>query len=248
MFMTSLCTSFYQFFLAQGFLLGVGIACLFTPAIATINLTFRRSRGLALGIVVSGSSLGGVIWPILLRYLLQNIGFGWTIRIAAFMMLGLCGIACLTVRRQPIPVSQSPASRAPIDLASIFRNVELMVLAAALFFIYLGLFAPFFYVASYTISLGLNANMAFYMIAILNAASVFGRLIPGFLADKYGAYNLFIVASGTSAIVVLCWSTATSIAGIAIWSAAYGFSSGVSQNELCAPRNQKTDADNHRPS
>lgn len=227
-FMTSLCTQFYQFFLAQGLVLGLGIACLFCPAISTITLYFRRARGLALGIVVSGSSLGGVVWPIALKNLLERVGFGWTVRIAGFIMIGLCGIACLTVRA---PISLGPKNEKPKMDFSVAKDPALMILSAALFFVYLGLFAPFFFVTPYTISLGLDSSMAFYMISILNASSLVGRLLPGYLADIYGPYNLFIIASSTSAIVALCWVKATTIAGIVVWCLAYGFCSGVSH--LC---------------
>lgn len=79
MFMTSLCKVYYQFLLAEGFLLGISIAFLFCPAMATIPLYFKANRGFALGIAVSGSSLGGIIWPIALKCLLVEVGLaGWS--------------------------------------------------------------------------------------------------------------------------------------------------------------------------
>ena len=77
--MASLCTEYYQSFLAQGLLLGSSMSFLFTPALATVSRFFARHRGLALGITVSGSFIGGVIWPIMLDRLLNDHGvsFGW---------------------------------------------------------------------------------------------------------------------------------------------------------------------------
>ena len=96
-FMTSLCKEFYELFLAQGFLLGVGICLVLLPAFVNVTYHFRASRSVAMGIVVAGSSLGGVIWPIALHKLLGEVGFGWAVRIAAFIMIPLLGLAILAV-------------------------------------------------------------------------------------------------------------------------------------------------------
>ena len=105
--MISLCHEYYQFFLAQGFLLGIGQAFLACPVLAMISRHFNKNRGLATGFTIAGSSLGGVIWPIMVNQLLNKDGvsFGWTIRIVAFTMLPLVVITCATVR---VPVERKP--------------------------------------------------------------------------------------------------------------------------------------------
>jgi predicted MFS family arabinose efflux permease len=237
MLMTSLCKAYYQFFLTEDFLLGVGIAFLFCPAMASVPLHFKANHSPGLGIFVSGSSLGGVIWPIALKRLLAEMSFGWTVRIAGFMMLVLTALACLTIR-PPVNFtrSSSPQPQRRSMEISVFRNPTLMLMSVSLSFIYLGLFSPFFYVTPYTVSLGLNANMAFYMICILNAASLFGRILIGILADWYGLLNMFNFATASSFTIVFCWTKAISITGIVVFSLAYGFFSGavVSLMGACA--------------
>lgn len=173
---------------------------------------------------MSGSSIGGVIWPIVLHRLLNEVSFGWTVRITAFIMLPLLGFACFFTR---LPVALLEHQKPKVE-ASCVKNLTLMLLAAGLFFIYLGLFSPFFYITPFTVSLGLDANMAFYMVSILNAASLFGRILPGILADRIGAFNTIIVSSVCSGVICACWTKAVSIPGIVMFSIAYGFASGVS--------------------
>jgi hypothetical protein len=36
----------------------------------------------------------------------------------------------------------------------------------------------------------MDATLASYLLAIINAASTFGRVIPGVLADKFGRLNI----------------------------------------------------------
>lgn len=70
--MTSLCKEFYQFILAQGILLGVSLALLVCPMLALVSQYIKVKRGAAMGIVIAGSSLGGVIWPIVINKLLKK--------------------------------------------------------------------------------------------------------------------------------------------------------------------------------
>ena len=225
LFMTSLCHTYWQLFLAQGFLFGMGLSFVILPAFATVPHYFAKSRAFAMGITVSGSSLGGVIRPIALKNLLYKVGFGWGVRIAAFIMLPILAAACLSIRK---PAQKPGAQKAkPKPDLSIIKHPVLILLALGLFFIYLGLFSPFFYITSWTVSLGLNANLAFYMISIVNAASLFGRILPGFMADKLGAYNMMILCAAFSGIVCCCWTEAKSVGGIVVLSLAYGFSSGA---------------------
>ncbi|ERF74082.1 hypothetical protein EPUS_08130 [Endocarpon pusillum Z07020] len=156
-FATSLCTEYYQFFLAQGLLLGFSMSFLFTPALATVSRYFVRHRSLALGISVSGSSIGGIIWLIMLDRLLNNNGvsFGWTMRIVGFTMLPLLFIACLTVR------SPSRTSQLDDDIAgglhgskghqtdlSIAKSFTFLLMCAGMAIASLGVFAPLFYITS----------------------------------------------------------------------------------------------------
>src|SRR5437667_129541 len=99
-FMIPLCKEYYQFFLAQGILLGSSMSFLVIPSLSTVSRHFMKHRGIAVGLSISGSSIGGVIWPIMINKLLNSdrVSFAWTIRMVGFAMMPLVAIACLTVR------------------------------------------------------------------------------------------------------------------------------------------------------
>lgn len=67
--------------------MGVSIAMGIQPAFAVAARHFKERRGLAMGIVTTGSSAGGVIFPIMFAKLVPEIGFGWTLRLAALKTL-----------------------------------------------------------------------------------------------------------------------------------------------------------------
>lgn len=87
--MTSLSHEYYQFFLAQGVCSAVGASAIFYAGMTSTGTWFYKRRAEALGIMATGSSLGGVFFPILVTKLIPKIGFAWTMRTAAFLILGM---------------------------------------------------------------------------------------------------------------------------------------------------------------
>lgn len=252
MFLTSVCTKYYQLFLAQGVLLGLSTAFTTWPPIGVVSRALPDYRGLALGIVVGGSSLGGVIWPIMLERLLNHssLGFGWVLRIVAFVMLPLLAIACLTILESPPPSPPSNSTQcldAPVaddmpsssddaevpvpekqsGISTLLKNKVFIFLSCGLAIAYLGLFIPFFYISSYASENGVNSEVSFYLISALNGASLFGRVLAGHLADRWGHYNMMIMAMFVSTVIAFSWTAATSLAGVVVIAITYGFTSGV---------------------
>ena len=86
--MMSLSTEYYQFILSSSLCLGGGLSLIFTSCLGAVSTHFKRLRATALGIAVSGSGLGGVCFPIMLKRLFDSVGFPWACRITAFVMLG----------------------------------------------------------------------------------------------------------------------------------------------------------------
>ncbi|EOA89984.1 uncharacterized protein SETTUDRAFT_63716, partial [Exserohilum turcica Et28A] len=82
--MTSLSIEYYQIFLSQSVLSSLGSGALFNAGMASTTSWFCRKRGTVFGIVNSGSSLGGILLPIMMTRLFRSIGFGWTLRVLGF--------------------------------------------------------------------------------------------------------------------------------------------------------------------
>ena len=61
--MTSLVKQYYQAFLAQGVCFGIGAGMLFVPSIAVVSTYFDKYRSFAVGVGVTGSSLGKFCHP-----------------------------------------------------------------------------------------------------------------------------------------------------------------------------------------
>ena len=223
--MASLSTQYYQLLLAQGICSPLGASAVFYPAVSSVATWFFRRRALAFGVTAAGSSLGGVIFPILVQRLISRIGFPWTMRVAAFLILGMLIMANLTV------TSRLPPSPSPISLRAFLRPLRerafgLLVLAS--FLIFFGLFIPLNFVILQALAIGTNVGLASYLLAILNAVSILGRTLPGWLGDRYGRFNVLIVMNFLSGIIVLAlWLPAKATAPVIVFAALYGFSSGA---------------------
>ncbi|RTE73838.1 hypothetical protein BHE90_011756 [Fusarium euwallaceae] len=221
--MTSLCTKYWHFMLAQGVLMGIAMAFLQLPAFAAVSQYFDKKRAAAFGIVVSGSSIGGVVFPIALSKMLNDssIGFGWSVRIMGFVMVPLMGFSCLTVKPRLPPRTTS------FFIAEAFKNTRYLLLISSLFFMFLGMFTPLFFIPTYAVTRGMKPTLASYLLAITNAASTFGRIIPGVLADKYGRLNMYALGGLSTGIVIFCLNEAKTTPALIVYAIVFGFTSGT---------------------
>jgi MFS family permease len=222
-FMTSLCTKYYQFMLAQGVLGGISMGMTMAPCMAATGQYFNKKRGAALGLAISGSSIGGVVFPIALSKLLshENLGFGWTIRILGFIMTALILPACLAIR------ARLPPRKGKLFLPAAFKEKQYVALIAAVSLMIFGMFMPFFYLPTFALSKGMSVRLSSYLPAILNGVSFFGRVIPGVLGDKLGRLNALSLAGISTGILILCMQALKNNAGIIIFAVFYGFCSGA---------------------
>ncbi|KAI9838874.1 MAG: hypothetical protein M1819_004081 [Sarea resinae] len=222
--MTSLCRKMYEFILAQGILGGFACGMIFTPVVSAAGQYFTTRRALAMGLVTSGASIGGVIWPIVLNRLLNfsTIGFGWTVRIVGFIMLPLLATTCALV------IEWAPRRKGrDILLPAAWKNVPYVFANIGFFTTLLGLYTPIFYLVTYSVAHGMSLNMAFYEVSIYNAGSFLGRTTAGTLADRFGRFNMMILTDLASAILIFCWIAATSNAGITVFAVFFGIMSGA---------------------
>ncbi|KAI1333939.1 major facilitator superfamily domain-containing protein [Xylariaceae sp. FL0016] len=223
--MVSLSTKYYQFFLAQCIVSGIGTSFLFYPTITAAGSWFKRHRALAFGIMVSGSSVGGVVLPIMVEHLVDDVGFGWAIRITAFLLLGLLIFANIAIKSRLPPVKKPFSLK---EYVAPYAEIPFLLLAIGSFFLYLGAFLPFNFIIVQAHEAGLPSSLTDYLVPIINATSIFGRIVPAYLGDKYGVFNVCIVFTLFSGIIsIALWLPALSPGPIVAYAVLYGFASGL---------------------
>jgi predicted MFS family arabinose efflux permease len=100
-------------------------------------------------------------------HLVKEVGFGWAIRISAFLIFALLIIGNVTV------VSRLQPSPRPLNLRKYITpltEIPYLLTTIASFLFYLGLFLPINYIQVQATTYGMSASLASYLIPILNAA------------------------------------------------------------------------------
>ncbi|KAK8043502.1 major facilitator superfamily transporter [Apiospora rasikravindrae] len=230
--MASLSTEYYQILLSQGVCSAVGVSAVFLPALACVSGWFAKRRGLAFGLLSTGSSLGGVVFPLIIANLLRTVGYGWTLRICAFMILALLLVANAFVRART--TSHSAANRARgggmtrSQMLGPFRERAFQILLLGQFIIPYGLYAPITYLPSAAVGAGMSESLSQYLVTFYNAASLIGRASSGYLSDKAGRFNVFCGACFVASILVLAmWIPGSTDAVIVAFAVLFGLSSGA---------------------
>ncbi|KAL2811945.1 major facilitator superfamily domain-containing protein [Aspergillus granulosus] len=224
MMMTSLATQYYQVLLAQGFCVGIGGGIAYIPALVVISTYFTTKRPIAIGVASIGSSVGSVVFPIMFRQLQPKIGFPWTVRCIGFINLFLAIFTCLILCRRP---GEKVGARSLIEKRA-FKDLPFMLFSVSLTCVMLAYWIPLFYVASYARTvLETTRSLSFYMVAIINGASAFGRTVPYLLGSRVKPICILICSVAASAIAMFTWIPATSTPGFIVWSCYWGFLTGV---------------------
>lgn len=238
-FMTSLCTEYWQIILAQGLTVGLGMGLSFTPSNAILAQYFHKKRALAIGISSSGSPIAGIIFPILFSRVQTHIGSAWATRIIAFILLGLAIVPIVFMRPRIAPGN---ARRALID-TSVFKELPFMAMVIGNCLVFMCVFVPFFFIQLFGERRGIGDDSfsPFYLVTMLNVGSVFGRILPNTIAQRYGSINLILICMVVSSILLFGWmgivsesagATAlngigsTYLAGTIVFSLLYGLFSG----------------------
>ncbi|KAJ5720398.1 uncharacterized protein N7483_008332 [Penicillium malachiteum] len=222
--MTSLGTEYYQILLAQGFCVGLGGGISYIPALAVVSTSFTTKRPIAIGCASIGSSVGAVIFPVMFRQLQPKIGFPWAVRCIAFVSLLMAIIACSILCRRP---GHQSRARSLIDWTA-FRELPFMLFSVSLTCVMLAYYVPIFYVASYAETVvQTTTSLAFYMVAIVNGSSVFGRIVPYLLVAYVKPIAILLFCVTASAIAMFTWIAATETPGFIVWACYWGILSGV---------------------
>ncbi|RKL51024.1 hypothetical protein BFJ72_g477 [Fusarium proliferatum] len=191
------CKRYWHFMLCFGIFGGLSTAIAGTIPVAVVAKLFSRKRGFAIGIALTGSSTGTVIFPIMLRSLLPKLGWSWSMRILAFVILGIftLGTICFIPYRRLVKLVNMPiAKKGGLSLLnfSAFRSVAFTLVCVMFFATQFVLYGIGGLLPTFAIQAGLTAETGYTLVSIIGGASAFGRVIPGLIGDKLGHYNVLI--------------------------------------------------------
>ncbi|KAF2113085.1 major facilitator superfamily domain-containing protein [Lophiotrema nucula] len=227
MFTMSFAKNYWQLLLTQGICTGVGGGIFFVPVMGLTSTYFAKKRGMALGIVTSGNSFGGIVYPIVVRQLLDKVGFGWTVRVLGFInVVSLAVVIAFMKPRLP------PRKAGPLIDMDAFRDHPYMLHVLGICFLMPAVYFVFYYIASFARDeLGMSYTDSLNLVIIVNGIGIPARVLPGFIADRYfGVLNTIIFCLFLNIIILWAWLGIHDIPGFYAFTAIYGLASASFQS------------------
>ncbi|KAL4988771.1 major facilitator superfamily domain-containing protein [Aspergillus falconensis] len=203
----------WHFALTQGVLLGIGTCLAYVPTMSVAPTWFDKRRGLAMGVIISGSAVGGMVWLPALRAMITHLGFRNALRISGCISLTLVSVAGYALRWEPKFHEQvriqtqglrrrSVWTKAPMFNYRVARSKRFLAQALGCFLQSAGYSTPLFFYAAYASTLGYSSNTAANFITLNNASNFVSRIAIGYGADRYGRINALVVTTLLSAVAV----------------------------------------------
>ncbi|KAK8102720.1 Riboflavin transporter MCH5 [Apiospora sp. TS-2023a] len=217
---------------------GVGLtSLLFTPCFTAVGHFFRARRGMATGLASTGGGFGGVVFPLMLQSLFDRVGWPWALR-ALGLLCALLVVLCNCFIRRRLPAAAGTSAHPDFR---IFKDKAFFFTTLGVFLLELGLFIPLAYISSYSLAQGFGEHFAFgVVLPVLNAASIFGRALPGWWADKIGPFNSNMLSVALTIVACLAvWLPAGhTLPGVLVFAILFGFATGnnISITPVCVGR------------
>jgi MFS family permease len=222
-----LSTTLRQFILVY-FLIGLGTSASFAPLMAEASHWFERYRGLAVTVVASGNYVGGTIWPPLVNWGVQSIG--WR---ATHIAVGVFAAVAMTIMLALLRVQIGGATRRDHDNAPPPRvdlrlpiNTLTALLCIASISCCVAMAMPQVHIVAYCGDLGYGVARGAEMLSLMMAFGVVSRIGSGFLADRIGGIRTLLIGSAAQAVALLFYLFFDSLDSLYIISAMFGLFQG----------------------
>jgi MFS family permease len=222
--------SLWQFSLAHGILIGLlGCSATFAPLVADTALWFNRRRGIAVAICASGNYLAGAVWPPILQYGFDTIGWRQT-----YAGVGIvCTVTMLLISfalrpRPPAIDAASPAtggskSDRPLGFSP---NALTAILALAGVACCVAMSMPQVHIVAYCTDLGYGATNGAQMLSVMLAAGIASRLISGWICDRIGGLRTLLLGSVLQGVALFLFLPFNGLVSLYVVSAMFGLFQG----------------------
>ncbi|KAK1216425.1 hypothetical protein PQX77_020945 [Marasmius sp. AFHP31] len=222
--LTAECTKFWQLLLCQGILSGITAGCLVGNVSAIIAQYFKKRSELALAFVYGGSTLGGIVYPVVSGVLLPRMGFPWTMRILGWISFITLAMANITTRRG---TKNTFKGKTPFFSFKPLRHLAFVLYCLAYAVYIIGFFTFATYVSSTAVVRGvISPEFGYFLIGVLNATTGLGRIPARWASSRYGPLNVIIPSLAISgAILAGGWTAVKNDAGLVVFTIAYGLCS-----------------------
>jgi MFS family permease len=228
----------WQFFLTYAVIESIGLSGSFGIGMAMVSKWFTKKRGIAIGILSSGSGLGTLLIVPGTERLIN--AFDWS---RAFVIIGIAaGVLMITMsfllRLPPKPISpienkpkkildgEKAATSTQITLGQALKDSQMILIMAAAFLFCFSMQMVMIHLVNYATDMGINPLTAATFISLIGAVSIAGRLSTGIGSDKAGLNSTLILTRVFLVISLLCLIFSKSLWSFYLFAVIFGLCYG----------------------
>lgn len=223
----------WSFTIAQGLLVGfLGSSAAFGPLMADTTLWFVKRRGIAVAMCASGNYIAGAIWPPIVAYFIELVGWRQTfIGLGVFTTVAMGGLALMLKARPPaVGASEShqatggtPIFARPFGLPPHAAQALLCVSGVACC---VAMSMPQVHIVAYCTDLGFGAARGAQMLSVMLACGVASRLISGLICDRIGGLRTLLLGAVLQCIALTLFLPFDGMVSLFLVSALFGLFQG----------------------
>ena len=238
--LTSQISALWHVYLIWGIGMGIGSAFCLIPVMSIIPRWFVKRRGMAMGLVMAGSALGGVIAPLLTQWLISARDWRY-----AYIILGLIIIVLAVPLAQFIKHSpqraglkpygedeitddnQSPSSAAEgISLIQATRTSRFWLFGLIQVGFFFCMVAVMVHIFPHATDIGIPEVIAAGMLSFVSGIGIIGRLGIGFVADRIGSRLSLTLCLGLMTVALIWLLFAKEIWMFYVFAVLFGLANG----------------------
>ncbi len=224
-------TALWHFSVSLGVLCGLfGMAATFAPIASDISHWFTARRGLAVGIVISGTYVSGAVWPPVLQHFIDAYGWRATFEgLGHLTLLIMVPLALLLYRPATVDHEDGLATRRDGSRRRTlgFSSPSLQgLLCVAGVGCCAAMAMPQVHIVPLVIDLDFDAVHGARMLALMYGCGVVSRLVSGWLSDRIGGLKALVVGSALQGLVIIGFLFADGLTALYALAIAFGLSQG----------------------
>ncbi len=210
------------------------------PAGRLVAAWFPRIRGRMTGVVTAGNNVGGLVMPTFIAALLAVMAWDEASVVIGVVAFAIAGAALLVIREAPpapegrgsrpgTPGEHATAAAAPLAARSLRETVRTRAFRAVFIAITLGTFTyasilP--HMLAHLVNRGMANASALTVLGTLATAGIGGKLLFGWLAERFGARRLMMANLAGQAIFAALLAAAFPVWMLALATPLFGLFMG----------------------
>ena len=178
-----------------GLMVGTGMGAAYVPPVAAVTRWFTSRSGLAIGIVASGVGFGQMIYPPLIRYLISS--YDWrTAFVIMGVIIGAIGLPAALLLKHPRENSATritkkeqiamPEFQNGMIARQAVRTLPFLILLYIFMALLFGISTIMSHLVAHLEDLGFDPMRAAFIITLIGAGGIIGRIMIGGVADRVG--------------------------------------------------------------